>query len=120
MAGESREPGWYPDQNDPQFSRYWNGRSWTARREPVGAFAEPRAAGLALPAGAAATRTSASTPSPAASSTARIPMWMWVIGALLLLRSVAGVVAAFQDPAPGPASTVLPHASAVSTPPAAH
>ena len=35
MSGSPREAGWYPDQNDPQYNRYWNGRAWTARRQLV-------------------------------------------------------------------------------------
>lgn len=113
MAGGPRDPGWYPDQNDPELNRYWNGRAWTARRQPVDAPVdlpqdEPTQPRRATMAGAApASRT-------------RIPVWLWVIGALMLLRSVGGLVAAFQDPGPGPSSTVLPHASSVSTPAPGH
>ena len=42
MAGESREPGWYPDHNDPAFNRFWNGHAWTARRHPVNSTTAPR------------------------------------------------------------------------------
>ncbi|WP_350355742.1 DUF2510 domain-containing protein [Mycobacterium paraterrae] len=27
-------PGWYPDQNDPNLLRYYDGRVWTAQTEP--------------------------------------------------------------------------------------
>jgi hypothetical protein len=27
-------PGWYPDQNDPDAMRYFDGRVWTAQTEP--------------------------------------------------------------------------------------
>jgi len=27
-------PGWYPDQNDPDSMRYFDGRVWTAQTEP--------------------------------------------------------------------------------------
>lgn len=27
-------PGWYPDQNDPNSMRYFDGRVWTAQTEP--------------------------------------------------------------------------------------
>ena len=27
-------PGWYPDQNDPNLMRYFDGRVWTAQTEP--------------------------------------------------------------------------------------
>jgi hypothetical protein len=27
-------PGWYPDQNDPDLMRYFDGRVWTAQTEP--------------------------------------------------------------------------------------
>lgn len=42
--------GWYPDPNDPERSRYWNGSAWTAHTGPLegepgpppkGPFAEP-------------------------------------------------------------------------------
>jgi Protein of unknown function (DUF2510) len=27
-------PGWYPDQNDPNSMRYYDGRAWTSQTEP--------------------------------------------------------------------------------------
>jgi hypothetical protein len=27
-------PGWYPDQNDPNMKRYFDGRVWTAQTQP--------------------------------------------------------------------------------------
>jgi hypothetical protein len=27
-------PGWYPDQNDPNSMRYYDGRTWTSQTEP--------------------------------------------------------------------------------------
>jgi hypothetical protein len=27
-------PGWYPDQNDPNSMRYFDGRVWTSQTEP--------------------------------------------------------------------------------------
>ena len=27
-------PGWYPDQNDPNMVRYFDGRVWTAQSQP--------------------------------------------------------------------------------------
>ena len=27
-------PGWYPDQNDPNSMRYFDGRAWTSQTEP--------------------------------------------------------------------------------------
>jgi hypothetical protein len=27
-------PGWYPDQNDPNAMRYYDGRVWTSQTEP--------------------------------------------------------------------------------------
>ncbi|KUI47170.1 hypothetical protein AU198_17465 [Mycobacterium sp. GA-1199] len=27
-------PGWYPDQNDPNSMRYFDGRTWTSQTEP--------------------------------------------------------------------------------------
>jgi Protein of unknown function (DUF2510) len=27
-------PGWYPDQNDPDAMRYFDGRVWTSQTEP--------------------------------------------------------------------------------------
>ncbi|OBI82744.1 DUF2510 domain-containing protein [Mycobacterium sp. E740] len=27
-------PGWYPDQNDPNTMRYYDGRTWTSQTEP--------------------------------------------------------------------------------------
>jgi uncharacterized membrane protein YdbT with pleckstrin-like domain len=28
-------PGWYPDPNDPQTNRYWDGGKWTESRAPI-------------------------------------------------------------------------------------
>jgi hypothetical protein len=30
----SLTPGWYPDQNDPNLSRYFDGRMWTTATRP--------------------------------------------------------------------------------------
>ncbi len=32
---ESPPAGWYPDPNDPEQARYWNGSAWTAHTAPV-------------------------------------------------------------------------------------
>lgn len=29
------QPGWYPDQADPRFVRWWDGRQWTQHRQPA-------------------------------------------------------------------------------------
>ncbi len=29
-------PGWYPDQNDPHLTRYFDGRMWTTATRPGG------------------------------------------------------------------------------------
>jgi hypothetical protein len=98
VSGESREPGWYPDQNDPEFNRYWNGRAWTARRHPVGA---------ALPSVAEEDdRVAAKPPAESAAPRRRIPIWMWVVGALMIARTVVGVVAAFDGPDAGTSTAV--------------
>jgi hypothetical protein len=111
VSGESREPGWYPDQNDPEYNRYWNGRAWTARRHPVGspppAIADPTSPGPQ----AATDRPEPSRPMQ------RIPVWMWVIGALFLMRSVFSVMAAFDDPEPGVTTAVPSHPAAVAPSP---
>ncbi len=113
--GEAREPGWYPDHQDPAFNRYWNGRAWTARRHPVNASTPPRPVTY-QPA-------TASEPPPVASqapASKRLPVWVWIVGSLMLARSVLGVVGAFDNPDPGSSSTVAPHPAAVSTPAATH
>ena len=96
MSGEAREPGWYPDRNDPESNRYWNGRAWTARRLPVGVTPPPPVQET-VPAEAMVHAASAER-SPAGKSTPgrRIPIWMWVVGALMVARSVVGVMAAFD------------------------
>jgi Protein of unknown function (DUF2510) len=112
VSVESREPGWYPDQNDSEYNRYWNGRAWTARRHPVGspppASPELRSAG---PQPVIDPRESVESPKPKQ----RIPVWMWVIGALFLMRSVFSVMAAFDHPAPG-VTTAVPSLPAAVTP----
>ena len=120
MAGESREPGWYPDHNDPEFNRYWNGRAWTARRHPVNSTKPPRP--VTQPTGTAHRRPAASLPAPApvpAPAKKRLPVWVWIVGSLMVARSVVGVVAAFDNPDPGSTSTT-PHPTAVSSPAAPH
>jgi hypothetical protein len=47
----------------------------------------------------------------------RIPVWMWVIGALFLMRSVFSVMAAFDDPEPGVTTAVPSHPAAVAPSP---
>ncbi len=85
MAGEAREPGWYQDKRDPGYDRYWNGRDWTLRRERE---------------------------LPAPPVKRRFPIWLMVIAGLMVLRSVAGVVATFEGdshtavPTPTPSSSV--------------
>jgi len=117
MAGESREPGWYPDQNDPAFNRYWNGRAWTARRHPVNGTTPPSPV---TERASTASRPPAVSLSEPPARRKRLPVWMWVVGSLMLARSVLGVVAAFDHPDPGSASTVTPHSSSVSSPAAPH
>jgi hypothetical protein len=34
VATSGLAPGWYPDQNDPDSMRYFDGRVWTAQTEP--------------------------------------------------------------------------------------
>jgi hypothetical protein len=119
MAGEPRAPGWYPDHNDPAFNRYWNGRAWTARRHPVNATTPPRP--VTQPTVVASRPPAVSHPALApAPAKKRLPVWVWVVGSLMVARSVLGVVAAFDNPDPGSTSTVTPHPTAVSSPAAAH
>jgi hypothetical protein len=33
-ASSGLAPGWYPDQNDPNSMRYYDGRVWTSQTEP--------------------------------------------------------------------------------------
>ena len=117
MAGESREPGWYPDHNDPAFNRYWNGRAWTARRHPVNAPTPPRPITQRA---ANPSRPPAVSPPTPPETKKRLPAWVWIVGSLMLARSVLGVVAAFDSPDHGSTSTVAPHPTAVSSPAAPH
>ena len=114
MSGESRQPGWYPDQNDPQYNRYWNGRAWTARRHPVGS--PPPSIADRTPPGPQAAKDRPKPVEPSKPKQ-RIPVWMWVIGALLLMRSVFSVMAAFDHPSPGATTTVPSHPAAVTPSP---
>ena len=34
VASSGLAPGWYPDQNDPNMTRYFDGRVWTAQTQP--------------------------------------------------------------------------------------
>jgi hypothetical protein len=106
VSGESREPGWYPDQHDPELNRYWNGRAWTARRQPVGAP-------TALPAQEKAPATPRQ-PVEASPPKWRPPLWMLIIGGLMVARSIAGVVAAFDDPGAGSSTAVTSNTPSVS------
>ena len=111
MSGALREPGWYPDRNRPEYNRYWNGRAWTARRHPAGAPPPPSAP----PRSADPKPTNdPHRPVEPKKPKQRIPIWMWVIGALFLLRSVVSVMAAFDDPAPGTTTAVPSHPAAVT------
>jgi hypothetical protein len=115
MSSAAREPGWYPDQNDPEYNRYWNGRAWTARRHPVGAPHPPSVP--PSPSGSQPSSDPHESVEPKKTKQ-RIPIWMWVIGALFLLRSVVSVLAAFDSPAPGTHSAVPAHPAVVSPSPA--
>ena len=95
MSGETREPGWYPDRNHPETNCYWNGRVWTARRLPVGVTPPPPVEETAISQDMVHA-ASASSPEGKASPRRRIPIWMWVVGALMVARSVVGVMAAFD------------------------
>jgi hypothetical protein len=33
-ATSGLEPGWYPDQNDSNLTRYFDGREWTSKTQP--------------------------------------------------------------------------------------
>ena len=115
MTGTSQDPGWYPDRNNPEFNRYWNGRAWTARRHPADSPPPP-----------VTQRTGTTQRPPAAAVSAprppkkRLPVWMWILGSLMVARTLFGVVAAFDNSGPGSTSTVTHHPSAVSSPAAPH
>jgi Protein of unknown function (DUF2510) len=111
MPDDAREAGWYPDRNDPAFNRYWNGRAWTARRHPVGATPPP----VEHLRAAAAPATDAAHD--AAQPRRRPPIWMWVIGALFMVRAALGVLAAFDHSASGSTSAVPTHPAAVAPSP---
>jgi hypothetical protein len=34
VATSGLAPGWYPDQNDPNMTRYFDGRVWTSQTQP--------------------------------------------------------------------------------------
>ena len=118
MPSAVREPGWYPDRNDPGYNRYWNGRAWTARRSPVGAtpppLPGPEVAAPQVPRQEGATSQAPRGP---AEHKQRIPVWMWVIGALFLVRSVFSLMAAFDHPAPGTTTAVPSHPAVVAPSP---
>ena len=125
MPDAVREAGWYPDRNDPDFNRYWNGRAWTARRHPVGEAPPPvqhhGAAAAAASEDAHGAAPRAEDAHDAAAGRKRPPVWMWVIGALFLLRAVLGAAAAFDHSASGSTSAVPSHPAAVApTPGTAH
>ena len=112
MPEAPREPGWYPDRNDPTFNRYWNGRAWTAMRHP----ADKAPPEQKEPATTASRRRPETPESPAR----KRPVWPWVIGSLLLVRAIFAAVAAFDPPAADPSSTARTHPSSVSSPAAPH
>jgi hypothetical protein len=63
-------------------------------------------------------RAAAGTPTPKQ----RIPVWMWIVGGLMVARSIAGVMAAFVGSDAG-AATVATHPvpdSSVSAPQTPH
>lgn len=117
MSGTSREPGWYLDRNDPEFKRYWNGRAWTARRHPVNAPSPPPPLTQRAEAPHRLPAVSISAPDPAKR---RLPVWLWIVGSLMVVRTLFGVVAAFDNAGTGSTSTVTHHPSAVSSPATPH
>lgn len=118
MSDASRDPGWYPDRNNPEFNRYWNGRAWTARRHPADSPPPPPAP--AMQRAGAAQRPPAVAVSAPRPAKKRLPVWLWIVGSLMVVRTLFGVVAAFDNSGTGSTSTVTHHPSAVSSPATPH
>jgi len=107
MSAASREPGWYPDQTDPEFNRYWNGRAWTARRQLVKAPPPQRVQKH--------TWSARRRPVEGSTPRRRLPIWMWIVGGLMVARSIAGVVAALDDTGAGSSTAGTSTLPTVST-----
>ncbi len=93
--------GWYPDPQDPQLVRFWDGYAWTSQtrrrddappmdvRDPWSAASQARL-GATNPTGFSST----SGLSPAEASVARsgVPAWTWLVIGLVLVALVAGMI----------------------------
>lgn len=110
MPEPSKEPGWYADQHDPELDRYWNGRAWTARRRPKD-IAPATPATPTTP----RTRTARRRPADGSPPSRKLPIWLWIVGGLMLARSIVGVVAAFDDPVAGSTTAGTTSTPSVST-----
>jgi hypothetical protein len=80
-------PGWYPDNYNPSFLRWWDGMGWTEHTQP----ARPVTPAYPVP-GATATFTPAATPTPRASAPLQAPA---------MPAQAAGAAAAQQSKMPG-------------------
>ena len=70
MDTTAMQPGWYPDQIDPTVQRFRDGNAWTAHVARDGATWE-----LPLP----------SAPAETKKRTRRVPIWVWILIALIAL-----------------------------------
>ena len=82
-------PGWYPDWDNPELQRYWDGAQWTDQ-------VAPHQQGTPL----------TPSPRPSGSSDSRRTMWLAAGGVALLVAGIAiGAVAADGDDDPGTSAT---------------
>lgn len=87
-------PGWYPDSDDPQNQRFWDGQEWTEDRSyPAPTTAAPAIVGAVEP-------VAPDEPQP--------PKWVWILILTLVILTFLGVVFLMIgsfDNQPAPASS---------------
>lgn len=106
--------GWYPNPQNPNEQRYWDGTAWTDHVAPLN-VPEPT---VILPA------PEPPPPSAPAAPTSGPPRWyqrrwVWVVGGVVLLLVIIGsVTPSSDDPADASATVDEPQATATVTAPA--
>ncbi|MGC4109256.1 MAG: DUF2510 domain-containing protein [Nocardioides sp.] len=100
-AGDSPPAGWYPDPDDREHERYWDGHAWTDHRQPIPAgSASPEETAVLPRAEQPAARSTTTTPTASAPREPKSSSsYGWVaalVGVLvgLVVGATAGVVIA--------------------------
>ncbi len=93
MTDPPPEPGWYPDPEDPQLTRYWDGGGWTDRRQPYPAGPIGRPTGMQPMFGPAPGGATLPPPKRGMSTGAKVILWIFGVFAVIAVLAIGGCVA---------------------------